>query len=276
VKPFRATQNRERNRDVWWIYAEHRPGLTRALQRINRCFIAARTTKHLNFSSSPTNRVFSDALYVFTTDRWDHYAVVQSVLHEVWARKYSGALKQDLRYSPSNCFDTFPFPGNLWQTANPALSQMGEQYHAHRCRLMRELWLGLTPIYNLFHARDLSTELVAKVSKKPADVARAGFDGLLELRRLHIALDNAVRNTYGWNDLNLDHDFVEVETLPENDRVRYTLSPAARKEVLKRLLALNHERAKEEAAKVPAAKTRGAGRKKAATPATAPRLFEDL
>ncbi len=141
---------------------------------------------------------------------------------------------------------------------------------------MRDLWLGLTDIYNLFHARDLSPELVAKVSKKPADVARAGFDGLLELRRLHVALDNAVRDAYGWTDLNLGHDFVDVETLPENDRIRYTISPAARKEVLKRLLALNHQRAKEEAAQSPAAKPKGAGRRKAAASAAGPGLFEDL
>ena len=272
VKPFRAAQNRERNRDVWWIYAEHRPGLTRALRPIDRCFIAARTTKHLNFSSSPTNRVFSDALYVFATDRWDHYAVVQSVLHEVWARKYSGALKQDLRYSPSNCFDTFPLPGNLWQSANLALAQMGEQYHEHRRRLMRELWLGLTPIYNLFHARDLTPELVAKVSKKPADAAREGFEGLVELRRLHVALDTSVRDAYGWTDLNLGHDFFEVETLPENDRVRYTISPTARKEVLKRVLALNHQRALQEVAHAQApakGKAKRTAAKRAAEP-TAP------
>jgi hypothetical protein len=208
-------------------------------------------------SVSTPSRVFTHALFVFTTDRWDNYAVVQSALHEVWARKYSGALKQDLRYSPSNCFETFPFPGDVWQTASPLLVLAGERYHEHRRILMRDLWLGLTGIYNLFHARDLSPELVAKVSKKPADVASAGFDSLLELRRLHVALDNAVRDAYGWTDLNLGHDFVEVETLPENDRVRYTISPAARKEVLKRLLALNHQRAKEEAAKVPPAKAKG-------------------
>jgi len=46
---------------------------------------------------------------------------------------------------------------------------------------------------------------------------------------------------YGWEDINLAHDFYEVDYLPENDRVRYTISPDARKEVLKRLLKLNHE-----------------------------------
>ncbi|MBI2503299.1 MAG: hypothetical protein HYW07_08705 [Candidatus Latescibacteria bacterium] len=49
---------------------------------------------------------------------------------------------------------------------------------------------------------------------------------------------------YGWaGAVALGHGFHELETLPENDRVRYTISPEARKEVLRRLLALNHERA---------------------------------
>jgi hypothetical protein len=123
---------------------------------------------------------------------------------------------------------------------------------------MASLWLGLTDIYNLFHSRDLSPEQVAKVSKKSLGVSEQGYQGILELRRLHRELDLAVRDAYGWQDLDLGHDFHDVETLPENDRVRYTISPAARKEVLKRLLAVNHERAAEE--KATAAAT-GAGKK---------------
>jgi len=46
-----------------------------------RCFAAARTTKHLSFSAAPTDIIFSDALYVFTTDRWDLFTVAQSTLH---------------------------------------------------------------------------------------------------------------------------------------------------------------------------------------------------
>jgi len=52
---------------------------------------------------------------------------------------------------------------------------------------------------------------------------------------------DAVLKAYGWEDIYLAHDFYEVEYLPENDRVRYTISPDARKEVLKRLLKLNHK-----------------------------------
>lgn len=248
VKPVRNEDNRKLYRERWWQYAEPRRKLTENLGHIHRCFVSARTTKHLNYSAAPSTYVFTDALYVLTTDRWDLYSVVQSTLHEVWARKYSGALETRLRYSPSDCFETFPFPEFIWQVPNSALADIGERYHEHRRTLMRQLWLGLTDIYNLFHTRDLTPELVAKVSKKSKEEAALGYRSLLKLRELHQELDESVRDAYGWQDLKLDHDFYEVETLPENDRVRYTISPTARKEVLRRLLALNHDRAKAEQA----------------------------
>jgi hypothetical protein len=246
VKPFRDLQKRAKNRECWWQYNEIRVGLRRNLASLARCFAAAATTKHLNFSALPVDYVFTHAIKVFTTDRWDLYAVVQSMIHEVWARKYSGALKQDLRYSPSKCFETFAFPEGLWQTASPALADLGERYHEHRKSLMHSLWLGLTDIYNLFHARDLNPAKVAKVSKKSAEESERGYAGLLELRRLHVELDLAIRDAYGWQDLPLEHNFHEVETLAENDRLRYTISATARKELLRRLLALNHTRAEAE------------------------------
>ena len=248
VKPERDKVSREARRERWWQYAERATGLYNSIRPYQRCFVASLVTKHLNFSAVPTNYIFTHKVCVFTTDRWDLYSVVQSTLHEAWSRRYSGALETRLNYSPSDCFVTFPFPGNLWQTANAILEEIGESYHEHRRALMRQLWLGLTDVYNLFHARDLTTELVAKVSKKAIEEAEAAYRGLLALRRLHRALDEAVRDAYGWYDLKLDHDFYEVETLSENDRVRYTISPTARKEVLRRLLALNHDRANAEQA----------------------------
>lgn len=251
VKPERMKVNRASRRERWWQYAERSMGLYNSIRHKNRCFISAATTKYLNFSTAPTNYVFTHALYVFTTDRWDLYAVVQSTLHEIWARKYSGALKQDLRYSPSVCFETFPFPDGLWQTSNPDLAAMGERYHEHRRSLMLSLHLGLTKIYNLFHTRNLTADQVEKVSGKPQDQAEEGYRGILELRRLHVQLDTTIRDAYGWSDLDLAHRFVDVETLPENDRIRYTVSPEARKELLRRLLELNLKRSAEEKVKTP-------------------------
>lgn len=269
AKPDRMMYDENKNsenrklKEKWWLFGRYSPDLYAQIKNTDRCFVAAATTKHLSFSAVATDQIFTHALFVLAQNRWDIFSIVQSTTHEVWARKYSGSLETRLRYSPSDCFGTFPFPKGLWQTTIPALVDVGERYHEYRRTLMLRLWLGLTDIYNLFHNRDLNPAIVAKVSKKP-DEAEAGYQGILELRKFHRELDQAVLAAYGWTDLNLGHDFVEVETLPENDRVRYTISPDARKELLKRLLALNHQRAEEEKTKAPvkAAKTGKRGRKK--------------
>ena len=68
-----------------------------------------------------------------------------------------------------------------------------------------------------------------------------------ELRELHRKIDNVVGTGFGWSDLALDHDFYELDYLPEDDRVRYTVSREVRREILKRLSKLNKERHEEEA-----------------------------
>jgi hypothetical protein len=272
VKPWRD-KNLRLASVPWWQFERPRLEVYKGLSGTARCFLAAATTKHLNFAASPVDCVYLNTTFIFTTDRWDLYAVVQSGIHEVWARKYSGALETRLRYSPSDCFETFPFPQGLWQTANPTLATLGERYHEHRRALMKCLWLGLTDIYNLFHTRDLTPAEVARVSKKLLPEAEAGYQSILELRRLHRELDLAIRDAYGWTDLDLGHDFHEVETLPEKDRVRYTISPSARKEVLKRLLAENHKRAAAQVAEAATKPTGKRGRKAKAVDETNGDLF---
>ncbi|HQU90640.1 MAG TPA: hypothetical protein PLK77_00005, partial [Pyrinomonadaceae bacterium] len=270
VLPERLKQKNLAAQKKWWRYYRYNTDGYDRIREAGQCFVSARTTKHLSFSLVSSQQVFTDAVNIFVPDRWDLYTVVQSTLHEVWARKYSGALKQDLRYSPSNCFETFAFPGNIWDEENEALAEIGERYHEHRPELMLSLWLGLTKIYNLFHNPDLAAETVQRTSGKDEETARDGYAGLLELRRLHVEMDNTVRDAYGWQDLDLEHGFHEVETLPENDRTRYTISPTARKEVLKRLLALNHTRAAEEEARAATAKPvkKKGGKKSKPDPAT--------
>nr|MBP9193957.1 hypothetical protein [Saprospiraceae bacterium] len=81
------------------------------------------------------------------------------------------------------------------------------------------------------------------------------IQGILKLRELHVQMDEAVLDSYGWAfdtaqapAIKLHHDFYEVDYLPENDRVRFSIHPDARKEVLKRLLELNHKIHEEEMA----------------------------
>ncbi len=249
VKPVREADNRALYRDRWWQYMEARREMTRQLAARSFCFVNAVTTKHLSFSRLPASRVFLNTIDVFTTDRWSDFAVVQSTLHEVWARKYSGALKRDLRYSPTDCFLTFPFPRN--PASESALAAIGETYHEHRRALMRDLWLGLTDLYNLFHDPALTPALVTESRGDRATITgEEGFARIQRLRELHRELDQTVLTAYGWHTesdfgpaLALRHDFHPLDFLPENDRIRLTLHPEARREVLARLLKLNHQRA---------------------------------
>jgi hypothetical protein len=88
---------------------------------------------------------------------------------------------------------------------------------------MLDRWEGLTATYNRVH----------NPKEEAADI--------VELRRLHVELDNAVATAYGWQDLVLDHDFWETR-----QGTRFTIGPDARVEVLDRLLELNHARYDEE------------------------------
>jgi len=268
VKPVRDKDNRRVRRERWWNYAEPARGLYNSLENNEFCFLVARTTKHLSFSKSPKNRVFTDALFVYINDSFRNFSVLQSTIHNEWARKYSGALKLDLRYSPSNCFVTFSFPQNLSDEMETELEHLGEKYHEHRRKLMLKMQLGLTKTYNQFHNPDLrefSNDDIATIStmkdkefqkqygKETVNLWKhlnktegvctfnEAVRDILHLRELHKQMDEMVLKAYGLEDINLAHDFYEVDYLPGNDRVRYTISPEARKEVLKRLLKLNHE-----------------------------------
>ena len=158
-----------------------------------------------------------------------------------------------MRYTPSDIFETFPFPPGLEPSsqgkASPSsklLDELGERLHEGRRALMTALDIGLTSLYNLYHDPGLSTEAVVKTAKCSEDEASRARKAIEELRDLHVRIDEAVRDSYGWGDIPLEHGFHELEFLPENDRVRYTVSLAARKEILKRLLELNHQRHEEE------------------------------
>jgi len=267
VKPERERHPEESVRKRWWLFKRPSCDLYGLIRPLTRCFALARVTKYLNFSAFQTCHLFSETVYVLPSDRWSDFAVVQSTLHEVWARKYSGALETRLRYSPTDCFQTFPFPRN--PASESALATIGEAYHEHRRALMRDLWLGLTGLYNLFHNPNLTPELVTESRGDRATITgEEGLTRLMHLRDLHRELDQTVLTTYGWHTQSdfgpavaLHHDFHPLDFLPENDRIRLTLHPVARREVLARLLKLNHQRAAQVQEEAPAGDVAKPGRK---------------
>ncbi len=127
-----------------------------------------------------------------------------------------------MRYTPTDCFETYPHPV-LLVSDKSLLESVGKAYHEHRHQLMLDRQEGLTKTYNRFH----------NLQETAQDIAR--------LRQLHVEMDHAVAAAYGWQNLDLGHGFHET---PQG--IRYTVSEPARRELLTRLLQLNHQRYEEE------------------------------
>lgn len=222
----------------WWHHADKRPALYHAMGRgyhferhpenwdpnqgqMRRVLALSLVSKHLGFFFVQASSVFSHATGVFALDDARMFAILQSSIHEVWARKQASFLENRLRYTPTDVFETFPLPARLDE-----LGDVGEQYHQMRRTIMKQSRLSHTALYNRFH--------------DPADVE------IKDLRDLHRDMDRTVARAYGWDDLELHHEFQEVPFLPENDRVRFAISETARLEVLRRLAELNRQRYQEE------------------------------
>ena len=223
-------------RAKWWQYGLPRPALLKALKGKSRALVKSAVSQNNFFVLVATNVVFSHATKVFIFEDFGHFSVLQSTLHDEWARKYGSSLESRFRYTPGSCFETYPFPKKISD-----LEGFGMHYHEFRENLMQLRNEGLSKTYNRFHS----------LGENSPDI--------VELRRLHTELDRAVLSSYGWQDLCLDHGFHETK-----QGVRFTVSEGARREVLDRLLALNQQRHAEEEAEraaLPVAVSAKRGRK---------------
>jgi hypothetical protein len=167
-----------------------------------------------------TGQVFSHMLGVFATDDYSVQAVLSSSFHQIWAITYGSGMRNDPRYTPSDVFETFPRPAST-----EVLERTGRLLDDRRREIMLRRNLGLTRIYNLFNDPTLA-------DLTDPDVA--------QLRAIHVELDQSVLDAYGWSDIRLDHGFHTYRQME-----RWTVSPAARTEVLERLLEEDHRRAAE-------------------------------
>lgn len=226
VKPDRDKLKRDRRRERWWIYGENTPGLYGTIRPLPRVIVRARVSEMHMMALVPNGWVYSDATVVFAFDDYYHFALLQSNIHEAWVWKNASSLESRNRYTPTSCFETFALPQGPAETARVEAERIGDAYHEHRRQVTVARQLGLTKTYNQFHNPQCTD----------ADIAR--------LRDLHATMDRTILACYGWTDLDPGHGF----HANERGQVRYTVSPAARCEILRRLLALNFEIAAREAA----------------------------
>jgi hypothetical protein len=240
VKPDRMNLNMNtadgrRRANTWWQWGRYTPALFRAIEPLEQVLvISSQAAVHFAFAFLPSNYIFSSNLNVFPFDKYSVFCTVQCRVHEIYARFFGATIKDDLSYTPTTCFETFPFPEN-WET-NRELESIGQEYHEFRAALMIRNNQGLTVTYNRFHDPE----------EDDPDI--------LKLRQLHTQMDTAVLAAYGWTDIattcefRLDYEEDEPDTQPTEGKRqrkkpwRYRWPEATHDEVLARLLELNQQR----------------------------------
>jgi hypothetical protein len=230
VRPEREGRNRAAHGRRWWRFADYRKGMEEAISGVERCVALAQVSKTVMPVMVSARQVFSHKVIVFATEDYADLALYSSCLHYWWALDRSATMKADLSYSPSDVAVTFVRP-----TLTTRLRTLGGELDAHRRDLMADRKMGLTSVYNLVHIPDCQDE------------------DIVELRRIHEAIDKATVEAYGWHDLldhsgqtppidptheafPLDHGFHETD-----QGTRYTIGLLARTEIIDRLRQLNHQ-----------------------------------
>ena len=161
VRPERAAKDARkypRMVNEWWKHWNPRPELRGAIAGLQRVLVVSRVGNSAAFTFVPASMVYADSLIVFPSTTYAAFAVLQSRVHEVWIRFFGSSMKDDLRYTPSDCFETFPFP-DMWDSL-PELEAAGREYYLHRAAFMRQRDEGLTALYNLFHAAEVECEAI--------------------------------------------------------------------------------------------------------------------
>ncbi|MFJ4502863.1 Eco57I restriction-modification methylase domain-containing protein [Streptomyces sp. NPDC088864] len=214
----------------WWQYWRTRGDMTKALRRIDRCIVITLVSKVVMPVMVPTGQVFAHSVGVFVSDDPALFAFLSSAAHYWWAIDRGSTMKGDLRYTPTDVFETLVRP-----RLTDRLRAAGTLLDTYRRNLMIARNMGLTATYNLVHNPDCQDE------------------DIVELRRIHEEIDRATVEAYGWFDLLDDSGHTPAadpthETFPldhgfhETDQgTRYTIGLLARTEIIDRLRQLNHQ-----------------------------------
>ncbi len=227
VKPERQKVRQEKSRKLWWLHESSRPAMRSALKSLAQFIVTPIVSRHRIFVWMQNDIMPDKRIFAFARDDDYFFGVLHSRLHHIWTLRtctWHGK-GNDPRYTNTTTFETFPFPwtpGNedTSHPAHAAISRAAAQLHEER-----QAWLNpegasekqlkdrtLTNLYNalqVFRGKDSM-----KTKAAAADFAP-------RLADLHQALDQAVCDAYGW-----EYDILEDE-----------------EEILRRLLALNLERA---------------------------------
>ncbi len=219
VKPVRDENDMDWRRENWWVFGDPGRSFRSATAGLQLSIVTSRTAKHRIFQFWSTNDLPESEVVIVGSCDASLLAILSSRPHSTFSLATCGwmGVGNDPRYNNSICFDPFPFPA-LAEPLKSRLRHLGEALDAHRkAQQAHHPKLTLTATYNVLE----KLRAGERIEGKDKEIYDQGLIGIL--RDLHDQIDIAVAEAYGW-PVNLTDD-----------------------EILHRLVALNHERAAEEA-----------------------------
>ena len=270
AKPGRDQNRNAIFRDRWWVIGHPRQQFRKATDALSRYIATLETSKHRFFSFLPIEMTPDSSLVTVADQRGEVIGILSSAVHVVWALAMGGRLGvgNDPRYNKSRCFETFPFPdleaadrlsgpisaaivradGAVGETQaigdypSDRIRSLAEQLDAHRRgQQAAHPDLTLTGMYNVLEKLRSGETL----SAKERTIHEQGLVSIL--RQLHDELDAAVLKAYGWGDLVEPLRIAHGNIAPVDGGSREDARRTFDEVVLERLVALNTERAAEEA-----------------------------
>lgn len=188
VKPEREGKTRKIGRGYWWQFERGRSELYEAISGMERVLVRSRIANLNSLAFVSKTIVFSEQTVIFALGSYGAFAILQSSVHTEWLNHHSSSMRTDVRYTPSDCFETFAFPDLISD-----LDEIASLYYMHRQSIMNATQEGMTKTYNRFHNPEQHASDIQK------------------LRELHAEMDLFVAGAYGWTDLDLGHDFHETK-----------------------------------------------------------------
>ena len=225
VLPERSHNPRPKYAREWWLHAEPRSRFRKALEGISKFAVSSRTSKHRTFEFIGSDVLPETKVLVIALQDYFQLGVLMSKFHVHFSNVAGSRLGvgDDPTYNHSDCFDPFPFPGEALEIVKERVRAEAEALDTLRKRVLAEhADLTLTKLYNVLEALREGRSL----SQQERDIHDRGLVTLI--RQHHEAIDEGVADAYGWGD---EHraGMLDEET------------------ILTRLVALNKERAAEEA-----------------------------
>jgi hypothetical protein len=146
VKPDRDKVKRARYREWWWLHAEPCTVMRKAIARIPRFLVTPTVAKHRIFAwwSGATLPDHQVVVYARSDDLF--FGILHSRFHEIWALAQGTQLREKesgFRYTPSTCFETFPFPLGVIEMVDPLpATHAAIAAAAKELNELRENWLN--------------------------------------------------------------------------------------------------------------------------------------